>query len=375
MIETLFWLSLAAVIYTYAGYPLILAAAAKLYGRPHVRRAILPSVSLVISVYNEEKFIERKLENCLALDYPTGLLEVLIGSDGSTDGTNRLARPYAARGIRLFEMRSRKGKPSVLNSLLRHARGEIVVFTDARQLFDPGAVRNLAASFADPEVGCASGELVLIPEKNNAGSEAIGLYWKYEKMIRKNESAVNSTVGATGAIYALRKKLFTPIDEDILLDDVFLPLKAVEQGYRAVFEPSAKAYDTVAGTLSRESARKVRTLAGNWQLIVRFRHLLNPLKHRIAFSFISHKLSRVLMPYCLAALLASNFALARQGGLFAAVLAAQLFIYVSAAAGYVMLSSRINVLNTAYVFCEMNVNAVKGLLSFVRNTQKVTWEK
>jgi len=372
--EVIFWVSLILVAYTYAGYPVLIWAASRLFPNPVKKGRITPSVSIVIAAYNEEKYIERKIENCLALDYPAGLIDIVIGSDGSNDRTEQMAEPYASRGVSFYQLAARQGKASVLNFLVPRAKGEIIVFTDARQKFARDAVKELVNNFADERVGCVSGELILVDEKKGEGASGIGLYWKYEKFLRRCESGLYSMLGATGAIYAIRKKLFVPADKDILLDDVFIPLTIVEQGFRAVFEPMAKAYDAISGTLNVESRRKIRTLAGNWQLFVKLRRLLNPVVHNIAIPLISHKVLRVLMPYFLAALFISNIYV-KAGNVYTVIWVMQLFFYLAAFMGYMSLGSKLKMLDSAYVFCRMNIDAVKGMLAYVQNTQKVTWEK
>jgi cellulose synthase/poly-beta-1,6-N-acetylglucosamine synthase-like glycosyltransferase len=345
-----------------------------MFPNPVVRKDITPSVSIVIAAYNEEKNIEQKIKNCLFLDYPADKMEVIIGSDGSTDRTAQLVERYSNNGVRFYLFAERQGKASVLNYIVPLARGQIIVFTDARQRFASNAIRELVKNFADDRVGCVSGELILTGEEQSEGGGAIGLYWKYEKFIRKCESGMHSMIGATGAIYAIRKKLYISAGEDILLDDVSIPLNIVRQDYRAIFEPRAKAYDSVSRTLRDESRRKIRTLAGNWQLFVRLSPLLNPFKYKIAIPLISHKVLRVLVPYFLLVLAISNvFLLERPFYKIAGIL--QILFYLSAFAGYKSVNAKIKLLNTPYVFCQMNIDAVKGLFAYIYKTQKVTWDK
>ncbi len=198
----LFWLSLLLVGYIYLGYPLLLRVWAAFHPRPARRREITPSVSVIVVAHDEAPRIERRLKNLLALEYPRDRLEIILASDGSTDGTVERSRLYAPEGVTVLAFDSRRGKPAVLNDVVPRARGEIVVFTDARQQFDGDALRALVTAFADSRVGAVSGELILraTPDTDTRVGEGIGFYWRYEKFIRWSESRVGSTVGVTGAV-------------------------------------------------------------------------------------------------------------------------------------------------------------------------------
>src|SRR3989475_9148219 len=236
----LFWVSLLILGYTYLGYPAILRAWAMLRSRPPRLRNGEPSVSVVVVAYNEAERIGARLENLLSLDYPGNRLEIILASDGSTDGTVEKARAYEREGVTVIAFGARRGKPAVLNDLILKAQGEIVVLADARQRFDAGALRALLGPFADPQVGAVSGGLILTDNaEGTTAGEGVGFYWRYEKFIRWSESCVDSTVGATGAIYAIRRDLFEPIQEDTILDDVLIPMRIARKGYRVLFEPRA----------------------------------------------------------------------------------------------------------------------------------------
>lgn len=213
----LFWVSLALLAYVFVGYPMAVAAWAALQPHPWRRRTFEPSISIVIAVHNEVAHIGRKIANLLELDYPSDRVEILVGSDGSTDGTLDRLRAHSQGHVRVFEFDERRSKPTILNTLVPKARGEIVVLADARQQFDPQVLRALVQSFADPHVGAVGGELIL--KQNDAGTavgEGSGFYWRYEKFIRSRESLIDSTIGATGAIYAIRRELFEPIPDDTI---------------------------------------------------------------------------------------------------------------------------------------------------------------
>jgi cellulose synthase/poly-beta-1,6-N-acetylglucosamine synthase-like glycosyltransferase len=374
MLEITFWLSIIVIAYTYFGYPLTVAVLSVFLSRPVKKGEITPSVSLLISAYNEEEAIERKLRNCLELDYPKGKLEIIVGSDGSTDRTNEVINNYTSEGIKFYRWGRCRGKASVLNDLVPRAKGEIIVFTDARQALGNSAIRELVSNFADKNIGCVSGELILAGEKKSLIGEGLGLYWKYEKFLRRKESRIGSMIGATGAIYAIRKKLYVPVPVDTLLDDVFIPIKIVEQGYRAIFESRAKAYGRVSQKTKEEFVRKVRTLAGNWQIFARLKNMLNPFKSKIALQLFSHKFLRVMIPYFLAAAFISN-AFLLNISFYKIAFVLQIAFYLFATIGSLLLKHKIRLFNIPYTFCLLNITAVKGLYSFVGNHQKVTWKK
>ena len=305
MSSAIFLLAAAFCLYTLFGYPLLLAWLAR-HPRPVHKKFTPRRVSVILPVYNGERWIGPKLDSLLALDYPAGLVEILVISDGSTDATDRIAAQYAARSaVRLLQV-PRGGKALALNRALAEASGEILFFTDVRQQLSADSLRNLVACFADSAIGAASGELVIRQGKTSAETN-VGLYWRYEKWIRTRLSRLDSVIGATGCIYAMRRDLATPLPADTLADDMYLPLAAFFRGYRVILETSAKAFDDPTG-LETEFRRKVRTLAGVYQVARFYPGLLGP-RNRLWIHFISHKLARLLMPWALLAIAASSFAL------------------------------------------------------------------
>src|SRR4029450_5472045 len=226
-----FWVSLVLLVYVYVGYPLIAVVRARLSAQPRRKAPIEPTVSIVVIAHNEAERIGGRIENLLALDYPRHKLEIVIGSAGPTDATVDRARGYERFGVTVRAFQQHRGKPAVVNALVPLVRGDIVVFADARQRFEPQTVRQLVANFADPHVGAASGELVITPGDETApAGHGAALYWRYEKAIRSAEGLVDSTIGATGAIYAIRRALFEPIPEDTLLDEGLVPLGGGRRG-------------------------------------------------------------------------------------------------------------------------------------------------
>jgi len=301
-----FYISAGVILYTYIGYPLIIVLWGSLFGRRVEKRYVSSPLSVVVAAKDEEINIRARIENLLAQDYPQELIEVIVVSDGSTDRTVELARNFEDERVKVVEIPQPVGKSGALNAGIDHASHDIVVFADARQWFGENVFAELVAMFADERVGAVSGELVIEPGAGSEVGEGVGMYWRYEKLIRRMESAVDSVVGATGSIYAIRKRLYVPLAEHTLLDDFLVPMRIVLKGFRVVFARSAHAHDVASSSSSREFSRKVRTLAGNFQAVEMEKLLINPLKNRVFFQFVSHKLMRLVVPYfCLAALVAS----------------------------------------------------------------------
>jgi biofilm PGA synthesis N-glycosyltransferase PgaC len=291
----LFCACAAAVGYLVIGYPLLLAFLARRHPKTVKAGPELRPVSLIIPVHNGAKFLRRKLESILALNYPKHLIDILVVSDGSTDATKEIAAEFSSDGVQ-FLLIPRTGKAGALNAAFARASGEILILTDVRQDLAPDSLRHLIAPFHDSRVGVVSGEL-LLREGTTRGEADVGLYWKYESWIRKNLSTLDSMFGATGPFYAIRRDLFTPIPEDILLDDVYLPMTAFFKGYRLIVEPRALAYDYPM-TRKREFDRKVRTLGGNYQLLLRMPQLLTR-RNRLLGHFLSYKVGRLVLPWLL----------------------------------------------------------------------------
>jgi cellulose synthase/poly-beta-1,6-N-acetylglucosamine synthase-like glycosyltransferase len=336
-------------------------------------------VTLVIVAHDEERHIGAKLEDCLALDYPRDRLDVLVVSDGSTDATDAIVSGYADRGVRLVRVAGPVGKPTGLNRARAEAGGDLLVLCDARQRLDRGAVRALAANFADPTVGAASGELFIGGTSGSATGSGVGAYWRYEKLIRRLEARLDSVVGVTGAIYAARRALFPPLDPRTVLDDVVVPMEIVRAGYRVVFEPEARAYDVAADTPEREYRRKVRTLTGNFQMVALNPWFLRPKQNRILWQLVSHKLLRLAVPWALLAFLAATAVLAAAIPAAGprALLAVQVAGYVAAAAGWGLerRGRAVRLLAVPCAFVVLNVAAAAALFSFLRRGGRPDWKQ
>jgi cellulose synthase/poly-beta-1,6-N-acetylglucosamine synthase-like glycosyltransferase len=369
----LFWISAAIVGYVYVGYPCLVALWARLADR-RPRRAPFaegrwPAISIVIAARNEAARLPARVRNLLDQRYP-GPCEILVVSDGSTDDPQSALAEFGSP-VRVIELPP-GGKPLALNAGVAAATGEILVFADARQRYAPGALRELVTNFADPGIGGATGELVLDCEQHtlcdSSVGEGIGVYWMYEKWLRRNESRVWCTLGATGAIYALRRACWTPLPARTLVDDVLAPMRAVLNGCRVVFEERAIACDHASTDAASESRRKTRTLAGNYQILLQEPRLLLPFANPVWLQYLSHKVGRLLVPWALLGLFASTLAIAPAHPLAAVVLALQ-GIFYGLAIGAAVFHARERLARIAYTFVMMNLSAVAGLAALRRGRE------
>jgi len=360
-----FWIAASLIAYTYVGYAGWLRLRALWSPRPVRRGECLPSVSIVMVVRNEADVLSGKLLNLMELDYPADRCEIVVVSDGSTDGTEAILGEHRLNPRLKVKINAvAKGKAAGLNDAVAMAQGELIVFTDARQKIEAGAVRLLAENFADPEVGCASGELMLGDAGRGEETMGPGLYWKIEKKIRDLESASGSVVGATGALYAVRRGLLVPVPPGTILDDVYVPMHVVRQGARVVFDERARAWDRPNLGTRREFGRKVRTLSGNYQL-VQLAPWLMTFRNPLWLEFMSHKLLRLFVPFALVVTLGSTFFLAAP--VYRLALAVQLVFYALGLLAMVPLRKGPlhRVTDAAFTFVVLNSAAVVAFANFV----------
>lgn len=370
--KCLFWAAAAVVVYTYFGYPAWLWVRSRLRPRSVRSAPFTPFVSIVMVVRNEARVLQRKLENLLDLDYPAELSQIVVVSDGSTDGTDTILHEYGQiPRLKLVTNQFSRGKASGLNDALELAKGEIVVLTDARQLLDRDSVRLLMENFADPEVGCVSGELMLGDPEAGERVQGTGLYWRFEKKIRQLEAASGSVVGATGAFYALRRNLLLPLPPETILDDVYVPMQVARHGARVLFDPRAKAWDHASLGSGREFARKVRTLNGNYQLL-RLGPWLLTAENPLRFEWISHKLLRLLIPFALAGALVSSALLSEP--IYRLALGLQLAFYGASLLAVAHLKRGVlgRVADASYTLLFLNTAAVVAFVNFVTG-RKAVW--
>jgi len=371
LLQIIFWSAVFLPFYSYLGYPLILLALRLVIRNEISKGPVTPFVSLLIPAYNEADVIGRKIENSLALDYPADRLEIVVASDGSSDQTAAIAQARASgQRIRVLAFEQNRGKVATLNASVPELRGEIVVFSDAPAMLYPDSVRKLVQNFADPEVGAVSGlyKVVQADQVNIGSSE--DFYWKYETFLKVMESQLASTLGGHGHLHAIRKELYPYPDPGTINDDYVIPVSVLAKGYRAVYEPSAIVYEEAHEMTG--FGRRVRIMAGNIQQLREIRTLLNPLRPLALFFFLSHKLSRLVVPFAmLAALIANLFLLSSP--FYFAIFCAQLAFYLLATAGSVR-RLRPKALMLPYYFCMINLATFFGFYHALTERRKLAWE-
>jgi poly-beta-1,6-N-acetyl-D-glucosamine synthase len=364
----LFWVCFVLTGYAYFGYAVFLRLQVVFNSRPILHSQITPDVSIIIAARNEEANLPGKLENLKLVNYPREKLQIVVVSDGSTDRTASILRENASAIVPVI-LEDSNGKAHALNEAVKKAAGKILVFLDARQVVDVDAISELVCCFADPNVGAVSGELLLEDSSGASNSNALGIYWKIEKTVRKLESASGSVVGVTGAIYAIRRELYTEMPCGTVLDDVFVPMHVARSGKRVVFQPAAIARDRIFSEKGKEFSRKVRTLTGNYQLLRLAPWLISP-ANPLLFRFISHKLLRLLVPLLLVLMLvASGFS---EGVFYRVVFWLQILFYVSAGLGMLIPSAnKLKPVAVANTFVMLNLAATLAFYNFVAGRNRV----
>jgi cellulose synthase/poly-beta-1,6-N-acetylglucosamine synthase-like glycosyltransferase len=370
--EVVFWAAAAFVLYPYLIYPLALAVVARLFGRPIRRRpAFRPSVSFVLCVHNEAARIEKRLLELIGVLDATGIRgEIIVVSDGSTDHTAALVRLHSERYVRLVELAQKGGKSAALSEGAAGATGEILVLADARQTWAPDALELMLENFADEQVGAVSGDLIVV--SGPGAVEGVGLYWKFEKWLRRKASLLGSQVGVTGAICAVRRELFVPVPPGTMLDDVYWPLCVAMKGKRVVHDCRAFAYDRLPDRAGDEFRRKVRTLAGNFQLLTRLPAALLPWRNPTWPVLLSQKLARLAAPWALLALFAASFF--AEGPVYVAALLAQVVCYGLALAG-LMLRGGGRLTSTPASFVVLNAAAWVAFWVWILGRADRSWVK
>ncbi|MDD5259290.1 MAG: glycosyltransferase family 2 protein [bacterium] len=363
MMVIFYWTAVILIFYTYFGYPLLIALMSVLYGKIVAKQWIYPRISLIIAAHNEEKDIAKKLRDSLNLDYPQDKYEIVVVSDGSTDNTNDIVRNFQDSGIRLLALPERKGKTSAQNEAVKSAKGDILIFSDATTVFQKDTIKQMVSNFADNNVGGVGAELIYVNKNKTATGEGTGLYWKYEKFLRKKESEVSSLIGVSGCAYAIRKSLYEEIDTSLISDFVAAQM-IYSKGKRVVFESEAIVYEETNSKIKDEFKMRVRvatrSLYGLWYM----RKLLNPFKYGMyAVQLISHKLLRYLMPLFLVFLFLTNIVLLVKGFGYRVFLLVQIVFYLSALIQGV----------TKY-FCTMQIALLMALVNFLHGEKNVLWK-
>ncbi|MGA1870976.1 MAG: glycosyltransferase family 2 protein [bacterium] len=377
--EIIFLSALFLTCYTYFIYPIIIflwAQSARTAPLGTQMDYYLPDVTLIVAAHNEEKVIESKLNNILGLDYPKDKLTSLIVSDGSDDRTCEIVRIYeAAAPIQLIEM-PRVGKVNVLNSAVPQAKGEIIVFSDANTLYYPDAIRKLVAHFEKSDVGCVCGRLQLANPRKVQSGEGESFYWRYETWIKEKESRLGCVVGANGAIYAIRKKLFEKMPPTVINDDFHISMKIMERGYKVIYEKKAVGTEEVALDFKSEFLRHIRDGAGHYREIAYLTSLLNPLKGVRFFAYVSHRFIRWMVPFFLPVIFISNMILVRSLP-YMILFLLQIGIYAMAVLTFFLQRAhkRTGVFKIPFFFLSINLALIIGFLKNIRGTQGVTWDR
>lgn len=373
-----FWVATGYVLYTYFGYPLLLALWRKL--RPTKERPAVGvqnlRVSVILTVRNEVDSIQTKLHDLLAQDYPAELMEILVASDQSTDGTNRVVEEIAAAHpqVRLIAYSENIGKSVAINRTVPLCTGDILLLSDARQRVDPDAVRRLVAHFQDPRVGVVGAEMTLVDGSGTASNECTGLYWRYERSVRRLEAQLGLLTGVSGAFFAVRREVFRDIPPGSYCEDVTLALYARDAGYRVQWEPAARVYEQMRDPYT-EFRRKVRTLVGNYQLLSQFWPLYLPWRGRLAFTLISHKLCRLFIPLALVILFVASGILASEHPFYLLAFLAQFGLYGAGCLGMVRAAwRRSRLVNACGAFCMLNWAALVAMVHVLRHGPRIQWK-
>lgn len=369
-------LSTVVLVYIFIGYPAVLALLSSLFAKTVRKKDITPDVSLVISAYNEKDVIRAKLENTLVLDYPREKLEIIVASE-ATDGTNDIVRGYTDRGVVLYAYENREGKPATLYRTVPHARGEIIVFSDANALYRPDALRKLMRNFADPRVGCVSGRLTYVNPKESAIGDGESAYWEFEFFLKGMLSRLmRLSGGVNGSIFAIRKALYSPINKH-RGDDYELSNRIQIAGHGVVLEREAVSYEEVSATSRQEFRRKVRLATWNLQsTLILMREALCRRRPLTVFILFSHRFLRYTTPVWLLTLFVSNMFFLK--GLLGWVFLLQVFFYLTALAGYGIEKQKRPVNKIFLIplyFCMVNVAALMALLKNLSRNTEALWEK
>lgn len=372
----LFWLCLFLICSCYFGYPLVLIILGQFFTKSVKKAEITPSVSLLIPAYNEEKVIAQKIENCLSSDYPKEKLEIVVASE-STDKTNEIVKKYKDKGIKLFAYPKREGKSFLIYKTVPQCRGEILVFTDANAIFKNDVLKKLVRNFAEPKIGCVCGELKYVNPKETAIGESEGFYWKYEIFLKKQESKIQSVLGANGSIYALRKNLYSPLSK-YRGDDFELPIRVKQQGYGVVFENVVFSFEEGSQRASQEFQRKIRIVSQFLKsALILLKKSFFPFQPILIFQLLFHKILRWLAPLFLILIFLSNIFLLEEP-FYQLTMSYQIIFYGTAIFGwqYEKKGKKLNrVINLIYYFSMVNLAALIGLFKGIAGKQRPYWQK
>ncbi len=383
-IEIIFWGLLGIIFYTYLGYGIVLYILLKIKRIFSKKKAVkltddeLPEVTLLVAAYNEEDFVQKKIENTLSLNYPQHKLHQMWCTDGSDDQTPNILARYA--DVEVLHKPERAGKIAAMNRAVKFVKTPIVIFSDANTLLGKESIRKIAEMFHNPKTGCVSGEKRIFNDASEAASAAgEGLYWKYESTLKRWDAELFSAVGAAGELFAIRTELFNEVEPDTLLDDFIISLRVAMQGYKIDYDPEAYAIETASANVKEELKRKIRIAAGGIQSVVRLHPLLNIFRYGLlSFQYISHRVLRwTITPLALLFLLLTNIILATNSEFYLVFLSLQVIFYAAALLGWVLENKKLKVklLFIPYYFFIMNYAVFMGFGRYIKKTQSVNWER
>lgn len=366
----------AMIAYVYVGYPILVFLMSRVWPNAVSKGEATPSVTVIITAYNEEKDIREKLENTLALEYPKDRFDVIVASDCSSDATDEIVKQFADRGVRLIRQAHRGGKTAAQNLAVEHATGEIVLFSDATSTYRPDVIRQVVKNFADKSVGCVAGKLVYVdPAKTDTGSGAKS-YWGYETFLKESESRACSLIGVSGCLYAVRRENYIPMYPEACSDFLIATL-VYKQGLRTVYEPNAICTEETNRRTDKEMKMRVRVISQTFTDLWRNREMMNPFRSGFySVQLISHKVLRYSVPLFLFGILVTSSILAISSTFYLAVLAAQVAFYASAFAAWILekVGVRVGPLSIPLYFVLTNIASVAGFLQFLRGERYAAWE-
>jgi cellulose synthase/poly-beta-1,6-N-acetylglucosamine synthase-like glycosyltransferase len=378
-LEISFWILVFFVSYTYVGYPVLLFIISKFKKTKKVSKDNYePTVTLFVTAYNEEDYVDVKVANSLEIDYPADKISYLWVTDGSNDKTNEKLDKYPF--VKVYYQKERKGKINAMNRGMQFVDSEIVIFSDGNTVLSKNTVREIVKSFEDGNVGCVAGEKrIELSEKDTAATNGEGFYWKYESWIKQLDAKTGSCVGAAGELFAIRKDLFFEVPEDTILDDFIISLTIAMQGYKIDYTPKAYATEKASANISEEMKRKVRIAAGSIQSLIRLNSLFNILKYKfLSFQYVSHKIMRwIITPVSLFILIPLNILLAKENYVYEIILFIQIVFYLLVFVGWIFRNIRIKigVLFVPYYFFIANLSMWLGFFRYIKGNQSVKWER
>jgi biofilm PGA synthesis N-glycosyltransferase PgaC len=377
----LFWFSVSVLFYTYIGYGLLLYIWTNIFHRREVTSpAFIPEVTLIVAAYNEEDFIEKKIENSLGLDYPAEKLNFLFITDGSSDNSPAIVKRFAQ--IQLLHQPERKGKAAALNRAIQFVKTPVVIFTDANTLLNKECIRNIVRHYNKPKTGGVAGEKKVIAQNQASAVETgEGTYWQYESLLKKLDAEFYTVVGAAGEIFSIRTELFRPLKENTITDDFMISMNVCGLGYRVAYEPKAYAIEAASASMKEEAKRKIRISAGNFQALGRLKKFLNPFYNpRLFFQYVSRRVLRwVFCPLSLIIAFFSNLWLFVDTDklFYHYSFYLQCAFYLMAFTGWILANKKLQakIFYIPYYFVFMNAATFAGLVRFARGKQTAVWEK